>query len=125
MPRIKRQPVRPPAQTIPLQGQPDKAAVVVKRRRRVDSGGQPKRPAEGQPGPPTAKAQPPAENPCPEPLPRRNVGGRPKTLEEASKVLVTLEACDLQALEGWRKRRGYPHRSAAVRAMIAEVCGHG
>lgn len=125
MPRIKRQPVRPPAQTIPLEGQPGKPAVVVKRRRRVGGGGKPERPAETPSRPPTAAVEPPAENPCPAPRPRRKVGGRPKTLEEASKVLVTLEACDLAALEGWRQRKGYPHRSAAVRAMIAEVCGHG
>jgi len=110
--------------TIYLPGSPDKPAVLVKRKAR------PKTPTEAKAGPekpcraPRRAVAKPAPSP-PAPRPSRTLGGRPRTLDDPCKVLVTLEQCDVDALEGWRARRGYPHRSAAVRAMIAEVCRHG
>jgi hypothetical protein len=50
--------------------------------------------------------------------------GRPKVLEDPVKVLVTLEQCDVVALRRWQRSRSYSCRSAAIRAMIAEVCGY-
>lgn len=50
--------------------------------------------------------------------------GRPRELDRPKKVLVTLEQCDLKALRRWQRERGYRCRSAALRALIAETCGH-
>lgn len=131
MPKIKRQPVRAPVRTqaIPLAGEPDKTAVVVKRKRKPKLSVDEKEAAQGAcVAAQKAKKPPPVSTPVPtpeEPAPSRHAGGRPRSLAAPCKVLVTLEGCDLVALEGWRKSKGYPHRSAAVRALIAQVCGYG
>ena len=119
MSKIQRRPVRSQkTEAIPLERSPDKPAVLVRRQRRPETSVDAVAASEG---PSRARKKAPPPPPSPPPV-RENVGGRPRTLEEPCKVLVTLEGCDVKALECWRKRRGYPHRSAALRAMIAEVC---
>lgn len=113
-----RTPVRPRRTVaVPLPGHPDKPAVLVTRRiRALPSGEAPK--ADSEPSEARVEA--------PEPAPRRKglPMGRPRILEDPTKVLLTLEICDLEALDRWKQRRKYPCRSAAMRALIAEVCHH-
>lgn len=111
-----RTPVRPRrTEAIPLPGHPDKPAVLLRRRVRAKPPGEPATANSGPSDAPVAK---------PKPAPRRysRPVGRPKILEDPTKVLLTLEICDLEALDRWQRRRRYPCRSAAMRALIAEVC---
>jgi hypothetical protein len=110
----KRQnPVRAFTET-PIQGPSGQPCVVLRRRAR----GRPRARPEKSPGGQVAPLDGGGDEGC---LSRR---GRPRLLECPTKVLVTLEACDLVALRRWQLQRQYPGRSAAIRAMIAEVCGH-
>lgn len=123
MPKIKRRPVRSakPETNPPPSGAP-KPTERAKGKRKAQSRAEDKATPERRP---RAQKPPPPPPAPPTPCPSRLLGGRPRTLDDPCKVLVTLEQCDVDALEVWRARRGYPHRSAAVRAMIAEVCRHG
>lgn len=92
-----------------ITGPSGRPSVVIRRRAKGKGRGRPQKAPERAPErPPGVKAR----------------LGRPRVLEDPIKVLVTLEACDVDALHRWQRMRSYTCRSAAIRAMIAEVCGH-